>query len=135
MSNVARKQIGLDPEQLRSKYTNECLPLHDLHFGQDVMFQNSTSKLWFPTTITSLCLEPRSYKITTKEGVKCSKSQAYLKPYIPQHKNSEDEHCLSLSSNMQTFKSNCKHHNTVDIQTQSYSRPKRDIKPLDKPDL
>ena len=33
MSNVARKQLGLDPEQLRSKYMNEHLPQHDLHLG------------------------------------------------------------------------------------------------------
>ena len=30
MSNVARKQKGLDCEQLRTKYKNEQLPLHDL---------------------------------------------------------------------------------------------------------
>ena len=69
MSNAARKQLGLDPEQLRSKYKNEHLPSHDLHLGQDVMFQDPTSKWWFPATITSLCSEPRSYKITTNEGV------------------------------------------------------------------
>ena len=66
MSNAARKQLGFDPEQLRSKYKNEHLPLHDLHLGQDVMFQDTTSKWWFPATTTSLCSEPRSYKITTK---------------------------------------------------------------------
>ena len=55
MSNVARKQLGLDPRQPRNKYKNEHLPSHDLHLGQDVMFQDSTSKWWFPTIITSLC--------------------------------------------------------------------------------
>ena len=86
MSNAARKQLGLDPEQLRSKYKNECLPSHDLHLGEDVMsimFQDSTCKQWFPATITSLCSEPRSYKITTKEGVTYRKTQVLLKLCIP----------------------------------------------------
>ena len=135
MSNVARKQIGLDPEQLRIKYKNAHLPYNDLHLDQDVMIQDSTSKQWFPTSITSLCSEPRSYKITTKEGVTYRKTQAHLKLYSPQNKKSEDEHCLSQPSNMLTIKSNCKQHNTADIQAQSYSRPKRDIKPPVKLDL
>ena len=135
MSNVARKQLGLDPEQLGSKYKNEHLPSHDLHLGQDVMFQDSKRKWWFPATITSLCSEPRSYKITTTEGVTYRKTQAHLKPYTPQHKRSEDEHYLSKPSTMWTVKSNCMKCHTVDNQTQSYSRPKRDIKPPVKLDL
>ena len=43
VSNVARQQFGLNPEQLRSKQ-NEHLPSHDLHFSQHVMFQDSTNK-------------------------------------------------------------------------------------------
>ena len=35
MSNAAGKQLGLDPQQLRSKYKNEHLPSHDLHLGQN----------------------------------------------------------------------------------------------------
>ena len=31
MSNVARHQLGLNPEQLRNKYKNEHLPSHNLH--------------------------------------------------------------------------------------------------------
>ena len=69
MSSVARHQLGLNPEQLRSKYKNEHLPSHDLYLGQPVMYQDSANKRWFPATITSICSEPRSYKITTKEGV------------------------------------------------------------------
>ena len=69
MSNVVRKQLGLDPEQFRNKYKYKHLPPHDLRLGQDVMFQDTTSKQWFPATITSWCSEPRSYKISTKEGV------------------------------------------------------------------
>ena len=59
MPNAAMKQLSFDPETLRSKYKNEHLPLYDLHLGQDVMFKDSTSKWWFPATITTLCSEPR----------------------------------------------------------------------------
>ena len=79
MSNVAKNLLDLDPEQLRSKYKNEHLPLHDLNLGQDIMFQDTTRKQWFPGTITSLCSEPRHYKINTNEGVTYRKTQAHLK--------------------------------------------------------
>ena len=44
ISNVARKQPGIDCENLRTKYKNEHLPSHDLHLDQVVMYQDSTSK-------------------------------------------------------------------------------------------
>ena len=47
MSNVARKQLGLDPEQLRNKCKNEHLPLHDLHLGQDVMLMTQQASSGF----------------------------------------------------------------------------------------
>ena len=81
MSNAARKQFGLGPEQLRVKSKNEQLPSHDLHLGQSVMYQNSVTKRWYPATITSQCQEPRSYREITKEGVTYRKMQTHLKPY------------------------------------------------------
>ena len=84
LSNAARKEMGIDCENLRTKYKNEHLPLHDLYIDQAVMYQESTSKQWFLATITKLCKEPRSYIITTKEGVQFRKPQAHLKPYQPQ---------------------------------------------------
>ena len=36
MSNSARRQLGLEAEQVRTKTKNENLPLHDLYLGQDV---------------------------------------------------------------------------------------------------
>ena len=54
MSNAARQQLGLQPEKLRTVHKNEHLPSHDLHIGQDVMFQDVASKWWYPATITSL---------------------------------------------------------------------------------
>ena len=135
MSNAARKQLGLDCEDLRNNYKNEHLPSHNLHLGQDVMFQDSTSKQWSPATIRSLCSQPRSYKIITREGATYSKTQTHLKPYRPQSKMSEDEHSLSQSSDMQTVTSDHKNFSKVSNQVQSYSRPKRNIKPSMKPDL
>ena len=44
ISNAARKQLGLDCEDLRTKYKNEHLPSHDLHFNQVVMYQDPTTK-------------------------------------------------------------------------------------------
>ena len=55
MSNAATQQLGLQPEKLRTVYKNEHLPSHDLHIGQDVMFQDVASKCWYPATITTLC--------------------------------------------------------------------------------
>ena len=81
MSNAARYQLGVNPDQLRSKYKNEHLSSHDLHLGQNVMYQDPRSKLWYQATITRLCKEPRSYIITTKEGVQYRKTQAHLKPH------------------------------------------------------
>ena len=43
MSNAARKQKGLDCKDLRTKYKNEYLPSHDLHFNQAVMYQDPTT--------------------------------------------------------------------------------------------
>ena len=81
MSNAARKQFGLGPEHLRVKSKNEQLPTHGLCLGQSVMNQDSMTKRWYPVTITNLCQEPRSYKVTTKDGIIYRNMQAHLKPY------------------------------------------------------
>ena len=128
MSNTARKQLGLQPKKLRTVYKNEHLPSHDLYIGQDVMYQDATSKQWYPATIINLWMQSRSYNITTREGVTYRKTQAHLKAYQPQCKKAEDEHS---DNNMQTLKANCKQFDSVKIknnQVQAHSRPKRDIK-------
>ena len=79
-SNAARKLLGLQPEKLRTAYKIEHLPSHDLCIGQDVMYQDATSKQWYPGTITSLCVQPRIYNITTREGITYRKTKAHLKP-------------------------------------------------------
>ena len=91
MSKAGRQQLGLQPGKLRTVYKNEHLPSHDLHIGQDVIYQDATSKQWYPATIISLCMQPRSHNITTREGVNYRKTQAHLKPYQLQSKKSEDE--------------------------------------------
>ena len=54
ISNAARKQLGIDCENLRTKYKNEHLPSHDFYIEQAVMYQDLTSKQWFPATVTEL---------------------------------------------------------------------------------
>ena len=131
MSNAARKQLAMHCENFRTKYKNEHLPSHDLYIDQAVMYQDSTSKCWFPTTITKLCKEPRSYIITSKEDALYRKTQAHLKPYQPQDKKVEDQHLLQTNhiQTVKTLNSNQK----IDNLTQS--RPKRDINPPIKLDL
>ena len=68
LSNVAKRQMGIQSEELRSKQKNQHLPTHDLWLHQTVMFQEPTSKTWYPATITKLWEEPRSYIITTEDG-------------------------------------------------------------------
>ena len=69
ISNAARKQLGIQPEVVRNSDKHAALPTHDLHVGQHVMFQDSTSKCWYPAVVASLCSEPRSYKIMTRDGI------------------------------------------------------------------
>ena len=136
MSNTARQRVGLQSEKLRNVNKNEHLPSHDLHIGQDVMYHYATSKWWYPATITSLCVQPRSYKITTREGVTYRKTLAHLKPYQPQSKKSENEYSVEQSSDMQTLKqADCKKFDIINNQVKPYSRPKWDIKPPVKPNF
>ena len=53
LSNVAKRQMGIHSEELRSKQKNQHLPTHDLCLHQTVMFQELTSKKWYPATITN----------------------------------------------------------------------------------
>ena len=124
MSNSARHPLGLNPDQLRSKYKNEHLPSHDLHLGQNGMYQDPASKQWYQATITWLGKDPRSYIITTEEGVQYRKTQAHLKPYQPLNKKSEDEHLLQ-SNHMLTVNHERKKPHISDNLAQS--RQKRDI--------
>ena len=96
---------------------------------------DATSKQWYPASIASLCVQPRSYNITTKAAVIYRKTQAHLKPYQPQCRKTEDE---QSDNNMQTLKASCKQFDSVKSksnQVQSHSRLKRNIKPPVKLDL
>ena len=84
ISNAARKELGIQPEVVRNNDKHAVLPMHHLHVGQDVMYQDSASKHWYPAVIQSLCSQPRS-KILTKDGIVYRKTQSHLKPYTPQN--------------------------------------------------
>ena len=51
MSNAARKQLGIQPEIIKNSDKHAVLPTHDLHVGPHVIFQDSTSKHWYPAVI------------------------------------------------------------------------------------
>ena len=132
MSNAARRQKGLDCKHLRTRPKNEQVPSHDLHLNQAVMYQDPNDKRWYPATITRLCQEPRSYLITTKQGVQYRKTQAHLKPYQPQDEDKdEDELCNQAKHKQAAQGAQTPVSDTNLIQ----SRPKRDIKPPNRLDL
>ena len=136
MSNTARQQFGLQSKQLKNVNKNEHLPSHDLHIGQEVIYQDAQSKQWNPATITSLCVQSRSYNITTREGVTYRMTEAHFKAYQPQSMKSEDEHSVIQSSDNWTLnQADCKNFDSMNNQVQPYSRPKMDIKPPAKIDM
>ena len=89
MSNAACRQLGIAVEQTTNK--NQHLPSHDLHIGQEVMYQDSVTKRWFPATIKALCPEPRSYQILTMKGVIYRRTQNHLKSCKSHQKTQKDE--------------------------------------------
>ena len=91
LSNVAKRQMGTQSEELRVKQKNQHLPTHDLCLNQTLMYQEPTSKKWYPVRITKLCKEPRSYIITTEEGTQYRKTQMHLKPYWMRHQTNNKE--------------------------------------------
>ena len=86
------------------------------------MYQDPNDKRWYPATITRLCQEPRSYLITTKQGVQYRKTQAHLKPYHPQGENE------FLIQEKHKWRVPCVQ-NKPSATDLAQSRPKRDINP------
>ena len=85
LSNATKRQMGIQSEELRAKHKNQHIPTHDWCLNQSVIYQEPISKKWYPARITKLCEEPRSYIITTEEGMQYRKMQMHLKPYQPRH--------------------------------------------------
>ena len=129
MSNATRQWLGLQTEMLRIKMKNEHLPSHDLCLGQNVMMQDPTSKRWYPVVITRLCKEPRSYQVTTKDGVTYRKMQSQLKPYKQEDKKEKE----AKKYHMQTLTNNCNKNTGNNNLPQS--RARRQVKPPVKLDL
>ena len=105
------------------------------------MLQDVASKWWCPPTITSMCAEPRSFNIATRESVAYRKTQVHLKPYSPQKEKLEVKHSvlqpMTQSNDMWIVKQpECKRSYKVNNHVQSYNtRPKRDMKPPFRLDL
>ena len=131
---AARKQLGIQPEIIRNSAKLAALPTHDLNVGQNVTHQVSTSKHWYPAVIDSLCSEPRSYKIITRDGIVYRKTQSHLKPFTPQSKMSQSSKCMSSpvaqSNHMWPVKTESKEKSQVNKQMQvQTSRLKRTLSP------
>ena len=124
MLNAACRQLGIAAEQTTAN-KNQHLPLHDLHIGQEVMYQDSVTKRWILATIKALCPEPRSYQIQTTKGVIKQENT----------KSSETIQILPEDSEKQQFNQNNDHKQSLMNQTLvnnsdnlQQSHPKRQIK-------
>ena len=124
MLNAAYRQLGIAAEQTPAN-KNQHLPLHDLHIGQEVMYQDSVTKRWFPATIKALCPEPRSYQIQTTKGVIYRRTQNHLKPY-KSHQNTQKREQFNQNNNHKQSHMNQILVNNSDNLQQSH--PKRQIK-------
>ena len=103
MSNAACRQLQIAAKQTTTN-KNQHLPLHDLHIGQEVMYQDSVTKRWFLATIKALCPEPRSYQIQTTEGVIYRRTQNHMKPYKSYQKIHKGELSYQNTNHMQSLK-------------------------------
>ena len=131
MSHAARKQKGLDCENLRAHCKIQHLTMPDLHLQQVVMYQDPASRRWYPATITKLCQEPRSHIVTTREGVQYRKTQAHLKSYKLEEDTNENELLVQNTHKQTVISANYKQNKANLAQ----SRARRDIKPPKRLDL
>ena len=75
------------------------------------MYQDPASKRWYPATLTKLCQEPRSYIVTTKQGVQYRKTQSHLKSYKLQDDTSENKLLTQNTHNGTVTSAKYKHNN------------------------
>ena len=59
--NSDKKQLDIQPEVARNNVKHAVLPIQSLHIGQQMMFEDSTSKHWY--SAKSVVPEPSSSKI------------------------------------------------------------------------
>ena len=123
MSDVARQQLGLQTEMLRIRKKNEHLPSHDLCLGQNITMQDPTSKRWSPVVITTLCIEPRSYQVTIKDGMAYRKTHAHLKLYTPEDKQEQETRKYHMQTLMKNCKKNTCNNNLAQSRARRYIRP------------
>ena len=127
---TTRKHIQITYADAANK--NQHLPLHNLHIGHEVMYQDSVTKRWFPATIKALCPEPRSSQIQTIEGVIYRRIQNHLKPYKSYQKINKGELSNQNTNHMQSLKNQKLVKNSDNLQQ---FHPKRQIKIPMKLDL
>ena len=89
MQHAGNLELLLNKHHSKQKPTPTIA--HDLHIGQEVMYQDSVTKRWFLATIKTLCPEPRSYQILTTKGVFSRRTHNHLKPYKSCQKTQKGE--------------------------------------------
>ena len=47
LSNAAKKQMGIQSEELRCRHKNQHLPTHDLSLDQTIIYQEPVNKKWY----------------------------------------------------------------------------------------
>ena len=52
LSTAAKRQMGLHNDHLTTNQKNHHLLMHDLYIDQAVMYQDATTKKWYPAKIT-----------------------------------------------------------------------------------
>ena len=124
MSNAACRQLGIAAEQTTAN-KNQHLPSHDMHIGQEVLYQDSVTKRWLPATIKALCPEPKSYQIQTATGMIYRRTQNHLKPYKSYQKTQKGE---QLNQNIDHKQSLMNQTPVNNSDNQQQSHPKRQIK-------
>ena len=124
MSNAAYRQLGIAAEQTPAN-KNQHLPSHDLHMGQEIMYQDSVTKRWFLATIKALCPEPRNYQIQTTKGVIYRRTQNHLEPYKSHQKTQKREQFNQNNDHKQSHMYQIPVNNNDNLQQ---SGPKRQIK-------
>ena len=72
------------------------------------MYLNPVNRRWYPAIITSLCQEPRSYKIRTDDGITYRKTQDHLKIYQQDEDKVNNYSTQTLRSDLKQSNSNNK---------------------------
>ena len=95
MSNAAIKQLCIQPEIVRNTDKHPALPTHDLHIGQQVMYQDSTTSVGTQQLSKVYVLNQEVTRLLQEMVLFTEKNQSHPKPLTPQNKMSQSSKCVS----------------------------------------